>query len=146
MDQRRNQTENQVIWKKVKTKAQQGLSRWFTSKESASQCRSCRRYKFNPWVRNIPWRRKRQPTAVFLSGESHAQRSLAGYSPHGHKESDMTEHTQKHNISNLWNAKKAVLIWKIIEIKAYIKTPGRSQINHLTLHFKELEKEQTKHS
>ena len=31
---------------------------------------------------------------VFLPGESHGQRSLAGYSPRGHKESDMTEHAQ----------------------------------------------------
>jgi len=37
--------------------------------------------EFNPWVRKIPWRRKWQPTPVFLSGESHGQRSLAGYSP-----------------------------------------------------------------
>ena len=34
-----------------------------------------------------------QPTPVFLSGESHGQRSLAGYSPWGHKESNTTEHT-----------------------------------------------------
>ena len=33
-----------------------------------------------------PWRRKRQPTPVFLPGESHGQRSLAGYSPWGRKE------------------------------------------------------------
>ena len=33
----------------------------------------------NCWVRKIPWRRKWQPTPVFLSGKSHAQRSLAGY-------------------------------------------------------------------
>ena len=39
----------------------------------------------------IPWRRAWQPTAVFLPGESHAQRSLAGYSPWGHRESDTTE-------------------------------------------------------
>ena len=32
-------------------------------------------------VRKIPWRRKWQPTPVFLPGESHGQRSLAGYSP-----------------------------------------------------------------
>ena len=37
-------------------------------------------------VRKIPWRRKRQPTPVFLPGESHGQRSLVGYSPCGHKE------------------------------------------------------------
>ena len=39
----------------------------------------------------VPWRRKWQPTPVFLPGKSHEQRSLAGYSPRGRKESDMTE-------------------------------------------------------
>ena len=38
-----------------------------------------------------PWRRKWQPTPVFLPRESHGQRSLAGYSPWGHKELDMTK-------------------------------------------------------
>ena len=38
------------------------------------------------WVGKIPWRRKLQPTLVFLPGKSHEQRSLAGYSPWGHKE------------------------------------------------------------
>ena len=37
-----------------------------------------------------PWRRKWQPTPVFLSGKSHGQRSLVGYSPWSWKESDMT--------------------------------------------------------
>ena len=46
---------------------------------------------FDPWVRKIPWRRKWQPTPVFLPGKSHRQRSLAGYSPWGPKESDMSE-------------------------------------------------------
>ena len=40
---------------------------------------------FSPWVGKIPWRRKWQPTAVFLPGESHGQRNLAGYGPWGHK-------------------------------------------------------------
>ena len=55
---------------------------------------TCRRHKgpwFHPWVGKIPWSRKWQPTPVFLSGKSHGQRSLVGYSPRGHKESDMTE-------------------------------------------------------
>ena len=39
----------------------------------------------------IPWRRKWQPTPVFLPGESHGGRSLVGYSPRGRKESDTTE-------------------------------------------------------
>ena len=45
----------------------------------------CRRYRFNPWVGNIPSVRKWQPTPVFLPGKFHGQRSLAGYSPRGHK-------------------------------------------------------------
>ena len=36
---------------------------------------------FDPWVGKIPWRRKWQPTPVFLPGESHGRRSLMGYSP-----------------------------------------------------------------
>ena len=68
-----------------------GLPKWLSGKESACQGRSCRRCGFDPWVRKIPWRRKWQPTPVFLPGESHGQRNLAGYSPAGHKGSDMTE-------------------------------------------------------
>ena len=49
------------------------------------------RDSFDPWVRKIPWRREWQPTTVSLPGKSHGPRSLAGYSPWGHKESDMTE-------------------------------------------------------
>ena len=54
-------------------------------------CLQCRRPGFDPWVRRIPWRREWLPTPVFLPGESHGQRSLAGCSPWGPKESDMTE-------------------------------------------------------
>ena len=43
---------------------------------------------FEPWIGKIPWRREWQPTAVFLSGESHGQRSLAGHGPWGHQESE----------------------------------------------------------
>ena len=47
--------------------------------------------RFNPWVGKIPWRREWLSIPVFLPGESHGQRNLAGYSPWGHKELDMTE-------------------------------------------------------
>ena len=70
------------------------LPRWHSGKASAYQCRRRRRLVFDPWVGKIPWRRKWQPTPVFLPGQSRGQRSLAGYSLWGHKESDMTEHTQ----------------------------------------------------
>ena len=51
--------------------------------DSKSVCLQCRRPEFDPGVRKIPWRRKWQPTPVFLSGKSHGQRSLVGYSPWG---------------------------------------------------------------
>ena len=52
------------------------------NKESACQCRSRRKCRFNPWVGKIPWRRQWQSAPVLLSGESsHGERSLAGYSP-----------------------------------------------------------------
>ena len=47
----------------------------------------------------IPWRRKWQPTPVFLLGESHGRRSLVGYSPRGRKESDTTERLHFHWLS-----------------------------------------------
>ena len=47
----------------------------------------------DPWVWKIPWRRKWQPTLIFLPGESHGQRNLVGYSPQGLKEADRTEGT-----------------------------------------------------
>ena len=54
--------------------------------------------RFDPWVEKIPWRRKWQPTPVLLPGRSHGWRSLASYSPWGHKELDTTDqltHTYK---------------------------------------------------
>ena len=45
---------------------------------------------------NGRWRKKWQPTPVFLPGESHGQRNVAGYSPWGHKELDMTERRSTH--------------------------------------------------
>ena len=52
-----------------------------SGKEPTRQYRRHERSGFKPWVRKIPWRRAWQPTLVFLPGESHGQRNLAGYSP-----------------------------------------------------------------
>ena len=52
-----------------------------SGKEPTCQCRRRKRCRFNPWVGKISWRRAWEPTPVFLHGESHGQRSLAGYSP-----------------------------------------------------------------
>ena len=46
---------------------------------------------FDSWVRKIPWRREWQLTPLFWPGEFHGRRSLAGYSPWGHKELDTTK-------------------------------------------------------
>ena len=51
--------------------------------DNKSVCLQSGRPRFNLWVRKILWRRKWQPTAVFLPGKSHGRKSLAGYSPWG---------------------------------------------------------------
>ena len=79
--------------------------RWCSSKKSTCQHRRCRRHGIDPWVGKSPWRRKWQPTPAFLPGTSHGQRRLVGYSPWGHKESDMTEwlstHTHTHTHTHI---------------------------------------------
>ena len=74
--------------------------------EGKSVCLQYERPRFDPWVGQIPWRRKWQPTPVLLPGKSHGQRSLVGYSPWGHKESDATEQLHFHFLS-LWITEKA---------------------------------------
>ena len=90
------------IWFGVKLR--NGLPWWLSGRESTCQCR---RHEFHPWVRKIAWRRKWQPTPVFLPGESHGQRSLAGYSPWGRKESDTTEQLN----NNTSNKGKECSLW-----------------------------------
>ena len=53
---------------------------------------TCRTHGFNFWVREILWRRKRQPTPILMPGKFRRHRSLAGCSPWGHKEWDTTDH------------------------------------------------------
>ena len=50
-----------------------------------------------------PWRREWLPPLVFLPGEFHEQRSLAGYNPRGHKESDMTKQLTLSLFTSLYN-------------------------------------------
>ena len=63
----------------VKVRRETGPPRWLSGDD--------------PWVRRIPWRRKWQPTPVFLAEKSYGQRSVAGYCPWGHKELDKTGHS-----------------------------------------------------
>ena len=77
---------------------QVGLPQWLCGKESVCNARDTEDLDFDPWVRKIPWRRKWQPTPVFLPGKFHGQRSLAGYGPWSCKQWDRTEElsTQTH--------------------------------------------------
>ena len=76
---------------------------WRSGKESASLCRT--RW-FNPRVGKIPWKRRWQPTPIFLPGKAYGQGSLVGYSPQDGKESETMEwlgtHTRPHQPSALY--------------------------------------------
>ena len=68
-------------------------------KEPSCQCKRHKRHRFDPWGGEGPLKEGMarqysmalQPTPVFWPGDSYGQRSLAGYGPQGHKESDTTE-------------------------------------------------------
>ena len=61
----------------------------------------CGRPRFNPWVGKTSWRRKWQPTPVFLPGKSHGWRILVGYNPWGRKELDTTERLHFTSVSSV---------------------------------------------
>ena len=74
----------------------------------------------DPWVEKIPWRREWLLTPVFLPGKFHSQRSLAGYSPQGHKESDTTEQlTHTHTAGT-----PCFLLCSLMILKGYIQQVG----------------------
>ena len=86
-----------------------GLPWRLSGKESSCPCSDCR---FHPRVGKIPWRRKWQPTPVFLPGKSLGQRSLAGCSPWGHKEQDTTwrlnSNNRKESLARLFQTKASI--------------------------------------
>ena len=90
------------------TKKKWGLSWWFSGKESTCDAGDA---AFNPCVRKILWRRKWQPTPVYLPREFHGQRSLVGYSAWGHKRVEVwlrewTTTTKKWTLKPLRDTKK----------------------------------------
>ena len=87
-----------VRWQQFSLQAP-GFPGGASGKEPACQCRGHGRLGSDLWVGKTPWRRAWQPTPVFLPGEAHGQRSLAGYSPWGHKQSGMAEVT-RHSTSH----------------------------------------------
>ena len=92
-------------------------ARWHSGKEPACQCMRHKRWGFDPWVGKIPCSGAQQPTPVFLPGESHRQRRLAGYSPWGHEESDTTETKHSSSLHHFQHGKyiendPSTLTWK----------------------------------
>ena len=75
---------------------------------------ACGRHGFDPWVGKIPSRRAWQPTSSCLENP-YGQRSLAGYNPWGHKESDMTEQL------STW-------IFECLKVKVKVKSPSRVRL------------------
>ena len=74
---------------------QEVTARWgFLGGTGGKECRRHKTLRFDPWVGKIPRRRAWQPPPVFLPGASQGQKKLAGYSPWGHKQLDMTEMTR----------------------------------------------------
>ena len=61
----------------------------------------CSRRRFDLWAGKIPWRRKWQPTPIFLPEKSHRQRSLVCYSPWGHKRAGYNLATKNNNNNNI---------------------------------------------
>ena len=82
------------------------------SSEGKTLCLQCRP-GFEPQVGKIPWRRAWQPTTVVLPGEFHGQRSLAGYNPRDHKESDMTEKISL-DLDDIYETLYLIIFLKII--------------------------------
>ena len=92
--------------KRAKCYSQTGLPKWHSGKESNCQCRRC---KFDPWARKIPWNRKWQPISVLLPRQFHGQRSLASYSPWVCREWYTTECVHGHTYTGLhWYTSNAV--------------------------------------
>ena len=95
-----------------------------SDKEPACKCRRYKRYRFDPWVGKIPWRRAWLSTPVFLPGEPLGQKNRQGggggcYSPRGWKEWDTTEqltlsHFQDELLTNKYFIKKGDLVKKIL--------------------------------
>ena len=83
---------------------------------------------FDPRVRKIPWRRAQPPTPVFWPGESHGQRSLAGYSPWSRKEWGTTErhnthtHTHTHTPYKTQSSKEKKAIFKMLSSRMPLRT------------------------
>ena len=97
-------------------------------KEPACQCRRRKRCGFDPWVGNIPWRRKWQATPVFLPGESHGQRTLVGPSPWGHRVGhNWNDFARTHKLKqSSWLQKNGCVVALGVSSQAVARSPGEN--------------------
>ena len=100
---------------------------------------------FSSWVGKIPWRRKQQPTPVFLAGKSHGQRSLEGYSPWGHKEYNMTEQLHFLSFDIILQASRNNDSSLVAQVVKHLPTMRETQVRPLGQE-DPLEKEMATHS
>ena len=77
-----------------------GLPRWLSNRESACSAGN-RRCGFDPWVGKSPWEGNSNLLQFSCLRESRGQRSLVGYGPWGHKESDTIEHARTRDCRGL---------------------------------------------
>ena len=75
---------------------------------------------FSSWAGKMPWRREKVPTSVFWPGKFHGQRSLAGYSPWGHKESDTTEGLSYRSPQHLKWLQLYINFWNLVSEKSVV--------------------------
>ena len=101
----------------------------------------CWRPGFSCWVGKILWRRKWQPTPIFLPGKFHGQRRLASYSTWGSKESDMTKwltHTHIHTQCSISHKKERKMLfavtWMDLEI-IVLSEVNQRKTNTIWYHF-----------
>ena len=105
-----------------------GLPPWVSLvAQTVKNLPAMKRPGLKPWVMKIPWKREWLPTPVFLSGEFHEQRSLAGYSPWGRKELDMTE----------WLTHLCIYVF-VVYIPQYLNGISLKARSILSLYFKDL--------
>ena len=103
--------------------------------EPTCQCRTHQRLGFDPWVWNIPWRRVWQPTPVFLPGESHGQRSLAGFCLWGYKKLDLGLKQLSMHACTGQMRRKAACLWSLQRVCEPPALSGTKNVSLLLLFF-----------
>ena len=103
-----------------------------SDKNPTCQCRRCKRSGIDPWVGEIPWRRKRQPTPVFLPEESHEPDGSDCKEPACMPETQVQSLAQKDCLEKVMASHSSILAWRIpwIEEPVGLKPKGLQRVGH----------------